>query len=154
MNKQRLPSPRFDSLPGTYVGEGAWIDITGESKPYRVTQSISVSSNDITVEYAHDFYEEGTATSGNFVFERQAEALLRVFMKGTAVGNGYMFGDHLHYYIKAGDIFVQVSYQMTSTGLLVNGSSSSNAQGRFIAWHEDLTKRVGDRAAELNSRQA
>src|SRR5262245_154220 len=119
MNKLRLPSPDFGSLPGTYVGDGAWTDIAGESKPYRVTQTISIASNGITVEYAHDFYEEGTATSGVFILQRQADALLRVFMKGAALGNGYMFGDYLHYYIKVGDNFVQASYQMTSSGLLV-----------------------------------
>jgi len=140
MNNQRLPTPNFGLLPGTYVGDGAWTDIAGESKPYRVTQTVSIESNDITVEYAHDFYEEGTATSGVFVFQRQADALLRVFMKGAALGNGYMFGDYLHYYIKVGEIFVQASYQLTPSGLLVNGSSSSNAQGRFIAWHEELRK--------------
>jgi hypothetical protein len=138
----QLPSPELGSLPGTYVGVGAWTDIAGESKRYRVIQTISFASNEITIEYAHDFYEEGTATSGAFVLQRQTDALLRVLMKGADLGNGYMFGNYLHYYIKVGDICVQVSYQVTSDGLLVNGSSSSNAQGRFIAWHEDLRKRV------------
>jgi len=142
MDKLQLPSPELGSLPGTYVGVGAWIDIAGESKPYRVIQSISVASNEFTVEYAHDFFEEGRATSGAFVFQRPTDALLRVLMKGAALGNGYMFGNYLHYYVKVGDIYVQVSYQITSNGLLVNGSSSSNAQGRFIAWHEDLRKQV------------
>jgi len=142
MHKLCLPSPDFDSLLGTYVGDGAWTDIAGESKPYRVKQTISIASNDITVEYAHNFYEEGTATSGAFVFKRQQDSLLRVFMNGAALGNGYIFGDYLHYYVKVGDIFVQASYQAMSSGLLVNGSSSSNAQGRFIAWHEELRKQV------------
>jgi len=142
MDTPTLPLPDLEALPGTYVGVGAWIDIAGESKPYRVTQTISVASNDITVEYAHDFYEEGTATSGVFVFQRQTGALLRVLMKGVAVGNGYMFGGYLHYYVKVGEIHVQVSYQITSSGLSVNGSSSSNAQGRFIAWHEDLRRKT------------
>ena len=142
MSKQRFPSPDLGSLPGTYVGDGAWIDIAGESKPYRVTQTISIASNDISVEYAHEFHEEGTATSGVFVFQRQGESLFRVLMKGVELGHGYMFGDYLHYYIKTGDKFVQASYQRTPSGLLVNGSSSSNAQGRFIAWHEELSKKV------------
>ena len=142
MRKGALPPADFASLAGTYFGDGAWTDIAGESKPYRVTQTIALSTNDITVEYAHDFYEEGRVTSGIINFERQSSALLRVYMKGAAMGNGYMFGAYLHYYIKVGDIFVQASYQTSSYGLLVNGSSSSNAQGRFIAWHEDLNRQV------------
>lgn len=140
MEKQRFPLPDLGSLPGTYVGEGAWIDIAGDSKSYRVNQTVSVTSNDITVEYSHDFFEEGTATSGVFVFQRQTDALLRIFGKGAPLGNGYVFGNYLHYYIKVGEIFVQASYQVTPSGLSVNGSSSSNAQGRFIAWHEDLRR--------------
>ena len=142
MNRPHLPTAEVDSLLGTFVGEGAWTDIAGDSKPYRITQTISLSGNDISVEFAHDFYEEGTAASGVFVFQRERESLLRVFMKSVAVGNGYMFGDYLHYYLKVGDIFVQASYQSTSSGLSVNGSSSSNAQGRFIAWHEDLKRKI------------
>jgi hypothetical protein len=142
MDQPSLPSPEYAALAGIFVGLGAWIDITGESKPYRVTQTVSLTSNELTVEYAHDFYEEGTATSGAFIFQRQTDALLRVLMKGAALGNGYMFGDYLHYYIKVGDVYVQASYQITSSGLLVNGSSSSNAQGRFIAWHEELRRQA------------
>src|SRR5690348_7143175 len=100
MRKLNLPPADFSSLPGTYVGDGMWTDIAGESKSYRVSQSISIVNGEITVEYTHDFHEEGTSQSGAFVFQRQAGALLRVFMKGAAVGNGYMFGDYLHYYIK------------------------------------------------------
>lgn len=140
MRKLNLPPADFGSLPGTYVGDGVWTDIAEDSKSYRVSQSISILKSEISVEYTHDFYEEGTSKSGVFVFQRQAGALLRVFMKGAAVGNGYMFGDYLHYYIKVGEIYVQASYRRTASGLLVNGSSSSNSKGRFIAWHEDLWK--------------
>ncbi len=142
MRKLDLPPAQFGSLPGTYIGDGKWTDVAGESKSYRITQSISVADSEISVMYTHDFHEEGTSNSGEFLFQRQAGALLRVFMKGAAVGNGYMFGDYLHYYIKVGEIYVQASYRTVSSGLLVNGSSSSNSRGRFIAWHEDLRKQV------------
>jgi len=137
-----FPSPQLSALPGKYTGVGAWIDIAGESKPYRINQTIVLADNILTLEYTHDFFEEGTSISGVFLFERQGDCLFRVSMKDSPVGNGYMFGGYLHYYIKVGDIFVQASYQVSSAGMHVNGSSTSNVKGRFIAWHESLEKQT------------
>jgi len=38
------------------------------------------------------------------------------------------------------EIFVETSYQRVGNSLLVRGSSTSNAQGRFIAWSEVLER--------------
>lgn len=134
------PLPEIDSFLGTYSGAGAWIDDAGESKPYGVHQSISISERGLTVDYTHDFYQEGSTTSGAFVLQRQGVSLLKVFMGGSALGHGYVFANYLHYYVKVGEVFVQAGYLVSPAGLEVNGSSSSNAQGRFIAWHESLQR--------------
>jgi hypothetical protein len=134
------PPPDISSLCGSYSGSGSWVDEAGESKPYRVRQSISRSEQGVIVDYTHEFYEEGSTTSGAFVLQPHGTNLLQVFMNGKQMGHGYAFAGYLHYYLKVGEIFVQVSYQASATGLDVHGSSSSNAQGRFIAWHESLRR--------------
>ena len=135
-----LMPANFDALVGSYSGEGAWIDITGKSKRYRVQQSIQFKGDELTLAYAHDFFAEGSFTRGAFEFRRQGDCLCDVFMGGKAMGKGYMFGDYFHYFIKSGEIYVQASYQVTPVGLAVNGSSSSNSEGNFIAWHETLSR--------------
>jgi len=128
------------TFPGRYHGQGSWIDIAGESKRYRVTQEISGSKSALLVRYAHEFYEEGTATEGEFVFNFVSPMLFTTGMNGTAVGNGYVFERYLHFNIRTGEIFVETSYQRVGDSLLVRGSSTSNAQGRFIAWSEVLER--------------
>ena len=128
------------AFPGRYQGQGSWIDIAGESKRYRVTQEISGSASALRVRYAHEFFEEGTSTEGEFVFDFVSPTLFTASMKGAAVGNGYVFERYLHFNIRAGEIFVETSYQRVGNSLLVRGSSTSNAQGRFIAWSEVLER--------------
>lgn len=127
---------------GRYRGEGRWLDIAGESKPYHVVMQISAAREQLTVTYTHDFYEEGSATNGEFVFVFSSDVIFATTMKGAEVGNGYLFDDYLHFNIRAGDIFVETSYQITPVGLQVRGSSTRNAQGRFIGWHERLAPDV------------
>ena len=125
---------------GDYAGNGFWVDVAGESKRYRIVQVIDVRESEICVRYEHDFFEEGTKTQGTFVLLRAGEQLLSVRMNGSQVGNGYIFGDVLHYHIRVGDAYVEVGYRGTERGMLVTGSSTKNAQGRFIAWQETLEK--------------
>ena len=139
----RPPSPLtvdYVTFPGRFQGQGSWLDVAGESKRYRVTQEISESAPALVVRYAHEFYEEGTSTEGEFVFEFVSPTLFTTRMKGAAVGNGYVFERYLHFNIRAGEIFVETSYQRVGDALLVRGSSTSNAQGRFIAWSEVLER--------------
>lgn len=135
-----VPQAQLAHMIGTYAGEGAWIDVEGDSKPYRVQQVIAWDGEALNVDYTHDFYQENSVTSGSFRFERHGDTLLKVFMKGNPLGMGYVFGEYLHYHLKVGEIFVQASYQATAGGLSVNGSSTSNSQGRYVAWHEALTR--------------
>lgn len=135
-----LPVPDLHLLVGIYEGVGRWIDIAGDAKPYRVHQSVTFNGDELSVEYAHHFDKEGTATSGRFAFRRLGESLFEVKMAGNPAGHGYMFGSYFHFHLKVGEIFVQTSYEVTPSGLAVNGSSTSNSQGRYIAWHEALMR--------------
>lgn len=138
-----LPVPAFNLLVGDFEGVGRWIDIVGDTKPYRVRQSIAFDGDEIRVEYIHEFHEEGTTTSGAFAFRPQNGPLFEVRLNGDPVGHGYMFGSYVHFHLRVGEIFVQTSYDVTPTGLTVNGSSTSNSQGRYVAWHEALVRPSG-----------
>lgn len=125
---------------GVFAGEGHWVDIAGDSKRYRIRQSVVREDNRLTVSYTHEFFEEGNTTHGEFVFEHVEGPIFAVHIKGAPVGNGYAFAPYLHFNIKVGEIFVETSYELSADGLLVRGSSTSNAQGRFIAWTESLAR--------------
>lgn len=127
------------AFQGKYVGDGRWIDITGEAKQYRITQEVIVDANSLRVEYKHVFFEEGTTVEGEFIFEFVSNSIFSTTLKGSVVGNGYVFGNYLHFNIRAGDIFVETSYQLLDQRIHTRGSSTSNAQGRFIAWSETLS---------------
>ena len=71
-----------------------------------------------------------------------ASNLFRVDVSGTPVGNGYLFGDLCHYHMKFGEKFVEVSYRSGAGELAVFGSSSTNAEGNYIAWTETLRPRA------------
>jgi hypothetical protein len=67
-----------------------------------------------------------------------AQHLFRVDVAGAPVGNGYVFGEVSHYHMKFGDKHVEVSYRAAGDRLEVFGSSSTNAEGLYIAWTETL----------------
>ncbi len=135
-----LPVRELDVFSGNYEGSGAWIDIAGESKKYSVAQRIDVDGNKMKVVYTHDFYQENSKTSGEFVFEFSSETIFKVNMGGKTVGNGYVFGRYLHYHIQFGEVYVEVSYQADGEAILAHGSSTKNSQGNYIAWFESLKK--------------
>jgi hypothetical protein len=135
MTTQRVVPTQFG---GQYTGQGAWWDIDGQSKQYRVVQTILPEPTKLVVKYQHEFFQEGTATAGEFSFEFATQQICVVKLNGAEVGNGYLFDNYLHFNIRVGDIFVETSYERTDQGIVVRGSSTSNAQGKFIAWSEVL----------------
>ena len=58
-----------------------------------------------------------------------APDLFRLDVAGAPVGNGYVFDGVCHYHMKLGEKFVEVF-----------GSSSTNAEGHYIAWKETLRR--------------
>jgi hypothetical protein len=129
----------ISDFAGHFIGEGKWIDVTGESKRYRVDMSIGAREGGLEVAYTHDFFEEGNVTTSEVRIRPAAgTSLLEAWMGGSRVGYGYLFGTALNYHLQFGEVFIEVGYTAVAGGLIVRGSSSRNSKGRYIAWHEDL----------------
>jgi hypothetical protein len=124
---------------GTFAGAGAWYDSTGQSAPYKVHQSNVATADGFEVTFKHDF-EDGSVVEARVTMSWIAPNLFRVDMSGAPVGNGYVFDAAFHYHMKFGDKFVEVSYYGDTEGLEVLGSSSTNAEGNYIAWKETLSR--------------
>jgi len=133
---------------GMYEGTGTWHDGAGKTAAYRIQQSIQATADGFDVSFRHDF-EDGAVVEARFSMTWMTPNLFRVDTAGAEVGNGYVFGDLSHYHMKFGDKFVEVSYLSKGDALEVFGSSSTNAEGQYIAWKETLrtkAERVADRA--------
>lgn len=128
-----------EGLLGAFDGSGAWYDSAGKSATYRITQ-INVSTADgFEVAFKHDF-ADATVVEARLTMTWIAASLFRVDVAGASVGNGYVFEKMCHYHMKFGDKFVEVSYVAGSDTVDVYGSSSSNAEGNYIAWKETLRR--------------
>ena len=122
---------------GTHQGHGAWHDAAGKSARYTIKQSTRASVDGFELAFTHEF-DDGTVVDARLVMTWIAPHLFRVDIAGAAVGNGYVFDDCLHYHVKLGDKCVQASYRPSGPGLNVFGSSTTNAEGLYIAWTEEL----------------
>jgi hypothetical protein len=122
---------------GTYQGTGAWHDEAGKSSGYRIRQTNTPSADGFEIAFKHDF-DDGTVVNAQFQMIRIAPNLFRVETNGAAIGNGYVFGGYCHYHVKPGAAFVEASYRASGNDLEVFGSSSTNAEGHYIAWAETL----------------
>ena len=91
----------------------------------------------LRVAFKHDF-DDATVVEARLTMTWIAPNLFRVDVAGATVGNGYVFEQMCHYHMKFGDKFVEVSYVTSGDGVDVFGSSSSNAEGHYIAWKETL----------------
>ena len=125
------------SFVGTFSGTGMWHDAAGKSAGYRIRQTNVATAKGCEVAFRHDF-DDGSVVEATFSLVRLVPHLFRVDISGAPVGNGYMFGDSCHYHMKLGDKFVEVTYRTADGELSVFGSSSTNAEGNYIAWHETL----------------
>jgi hypothetical protein len=133
----------FDSpeFAGTFDGTGAWYDSAGKSATYTIHQTNVATTEGFEVAFKHDF-DDGSVVEARFTMGWIAPNLFRVDVSGAAVGNGYVFDGVCHYHMKFGDKFVEVSYHTGAKGLEVFGSSSTNAEGNYIAWRESLHRRA------------
>ena len=126
-----------DTFVGTFEGTGAWHDAAGKSMAYRIRQTNTATADGFEIAFTHNF-DDGTVVEARFSMTWIAPSLLRVDVAGAPVGNGYVFDAYCHYHLKMGDRFVEASYRSTSDGLEVFGSSTTNAEGLYIAWTETL----------------
>ncbi|HEU4690441.1 MAG TPA: hypothetical protein VFS23_18870 [Vicinamibacterales bacterium] len=127
---------------GTFSGTGTWHDAAGKSGGYRIRQTNLPTAEGLEVAFRHDF-DDGSVVEAAFNLASLVPHLFRVDISGAAVGNGYMFGDICHYHMKFGDKFVEVTYRTGDGELSVFGSSSTNAEGNYIAWRETLRRVTG-----------
>jgi len=126
-----------EGLIGTFDGSGAWYDSAGKSGSYRIQQTNAATTDGFEVAFKHDF-DDATVVEARFTMTWIAPNLFRVDVAGAAVGNGYVFDRVCHYHMKFGDKFVEVSYVISGDTVDVFGSSSTNADGNYIAWKETL----------------
>ena len=96
-----------------------------------------LTADGFEIVFKHAF-EDGSVIKADFALIAVASSIFRLEMSGAAVGNAYVLDDYCHYCLKVGDAFVEASYRLTDSGLAVFGSSTKNADGNFIAWHEKL----------------
>jgi hypothetical protein len=132
----------LQGLLGTFDGSGAWYDSAGKSATYRIRQTNTATADGVEVAFTHDF-DDGTVVDARFSMSWLAPNLFRLDVAGTPVGNGYVFGGVCHYHMKLGEKFVEVSYMPGAGSVEVFGSSSTNAEGNYIAWHETLRRTAG-----------
>jgi hypothetical protein len=129
----------LQGLLGTFEGSGAWYDSAGKSATYRIKQTNVSTDDGFEMAFKHDF-GDGTVVDARFSMSWIASNLFRLDVAGTPVGNGYVFGGVCHYHMKLGEKFVEVSYMPGADSVEVLGSSSTNAEGNYIAWKETLLR--------------
>lgn len=129
----------IEGLIGTFDGSGTWCDAAGKSARYRVRQTNVSTADGFEVAFKHDF-DDGTVVDARFSMSWIAPSLFRLDVSGAPVGNGYVFGGVCHYHMKLGEKFVEVTYVSGPDSVEVFGSSSTNAEGNYIAWNETLRR--------------
>jgi hypothetical protein len=133
----------IERFVGVFEGTGTWHDAAGQSSAYRIRQHNHVTPDGFEVAFKHDF-EDGTVVDARFTMTWITPHLFRVTAAGAAVGSGYVFDGYCHYHLKVGDAFVEASYRSSAGGLEVFGSSTSNAEGHYIAWTETLGRTAAE----------
>jgi hypothetical protein len=128
-----------ERLLGAYEGAGAWYDAAHKSATYQISQTNRATADGFEVTFRHDF-DDGSVVEATFSMTWLAPHLFRVGVSGAPVGNGYVFDDVCHYHMKFGDKLVEVTYQSAADDVQVFGSSSTNAEGNYIAWRETLRR--------------
>lgn len=124
---------------GTYEGAGTWHDSAGKTSAYRIGQTNLATADGFEVAFKHDF-DDGTVVQARFTMTWIAPHIFRVDVSGSSVGHGYVFDSYCHYHLRAGDAFVEASYRAGGDSVEVFGSSTTNAEGLYIAWKETLRR--------------
>jgi hypothetical protein len=134
-------SKTLGSVLGRYEGEGAWVDETGQMKPYKIEMKIEARQDGrFNKWFKHHFVDEGVATEQAVVLQLRGAGVLGVSMDSAPIkGRGYFTGNALHYELEIPGNRVEVSVLFDESGsVVVLGSSEKNKEGRFIWWRESL----------------
>lgn len=127
----------FHAFLGNWQGSGTWRDAAGKSGGYQVDHECRRAENSVEVIFRHTF-DDATVTDARFRFAPIDSVLFDLFASGSRLGNGYVFPDYAHYFLKTGDSYVEASYSIAGPRLHVYGSSTKNKEGLFVAWNEEL----------------
>jgi hypothetical protein len=131
------------NIRGRYEGTGIWHDSAGESMTYRVVQTNNMTASGFDISFTHNF-PDGSVVEARIILSEIAPYIYSVRAGNNEIGHGYALGDTVRYHMRAGGGIVEVGYQPRDDDELeVFGSSTSNAAGNYIAWHEEL-RRVAD----------
>jgi hypothetical protein len=130
----------LDRLAGTYEGTGEWHDSAGTSSTYTIRQTNLATTDGFEIAFKHDF-ADGAVVEARFTMMWVAPNIFRVSVAGAPVGHGYLFDDYCHYHLETGKAFVEASYRVGADAVEVFGSSTTNAEGNYIAWKEILRRR-------------
>jgi len=129
----------LQSLAGIYEGTGEWFDSSGKSSTYTVRQTNAATPDGFEIAFKHDF-ADGTVVDARFQMTWVAPRIFRVSTAGAPLGHGYLLDDYCHYHLETGKAFVEASYRFTGGRVEVFGSSTKNAEGKYIAWRETLRR--------------
>ena len=129
----------LQSLAGIYEGTGEWFDSSGKSSTYTVRQTNAATPDGFEIAFKHDF-ADGTVVDARFQMTWVAPRIFRVSTAGAPLGHGYLLDDYCHYHLETGKAFVEASYRITGGRAEVFGSSTKNAEGKYIAWRETLRR--------------
>jgi hypothetical protein len=129
----------IDSLAGTYEGTGEWFDSSGKSSKYSVRQTNASTADGFEIAFKHEF-DDGTMVDARFQMTWVTPHIFRVSAAGAPMGHGYVFDGYCHYHLETGKAFVEASYRFASDAVNVFGSSTTNAEGNYIAWKEVLRR--------------
>ena len=129
----------LESLAGIYEGTGEWFDSSGKSSTYTVRQTNAATPDGFEIAFKHDF-ADGTVVDARFQMTWVAPRIFRVSTAGAPLGHGYLLDDYCHYHLETGKAFVEASYRITGGRVEVFGSSTKNAEGKYIAWRETLRR--------------
>lgn len=132
----------FEKLAGTFEGRGEWHDSTGKSSSYTVRQTNSVAPDGFEIIFTHNF-DDGSVVDARFRMTWLTPHIFRVSMGGAPVGHGYLFDGYCHYHLEMSKVFVEASYRLAGAKMEVFGSSTTNADGNYIAWKETLQRASG-----------
>jgi hypothetical protein len=128
------------NIDGRYEGDGIWHDSVGGNMKYRVVQTNRVTAGGLAISFTHNF-ADGSVVQADIALSRIAPYIYSVRVADDEIGRGYALGDMLRYHMRAGTGIVEVGYRPCGVdGLEVLGSSTTNAAGNYIAWHERLCR--------------
>lgn len=136
----------IETLAGNYAGSGAWVDTTGNSDYYSVRHAITSEAAAAEVAFVHEF-NDGTSIEAQLRFEHSTGPIFDVHSEDGLVGHGYFEEGSLHYHMRAGEAYIEVSYRVVGDDLRIYGSSTRNAEGNYIVWLERLHRVTQDASA-------